>query len=311
MLKIAYSPKYKLELPDGHIFPITKFELLHNQLLLEGIVKKENFFHPNLIADDIILQTHTPQYWDALKHQKLTEKEILRIGFPMSTQLIEGSMLIADAAIQCALFAQKYGVSFSVAGGLHNAFAGYGEAFCLLNDVAIASNYLINNKLCKRILVVDLDVHQGNGTAKIFKESPNGWLNNPKKKGGVFTFSMHAENNYPKFKQKSNLDIGLPDNMDDLPYLTLLKDNLAKLFDTVQPDFVFFNAGIDVIKGDKLGRLAMSKEGCKLRDKMVLEMCKKNNVPVAVVTGGGHLARLSTMIEAYINTYRVALDLFF
>jgi acetoin utilization deacetylase AcuC-like enzyme len=311
MLKIAYSPKYKLELPDGHIFPITKFELVHNQLLLEGIVKNENFFHPNVVSEDIILQTHTPQYWDALKQQKLTEKEILKIGFPMSTQLVEGSMLIADAAIQCALFAQKYGVSFSIAGGNHHAFSDHGEGFCVLNDIAIAANYLINKDLCKRILVIDLDVHQGNGTARIFKESTNGWLNNPEKKGGVFTFSMHAQNNYPKLKQKSNLDIGLPDNTDDISYLTLLKDNLDKLFDTVQPEYVFFNAGVDVIKGDKLGRLALTKEGCKLRDKMVFDMCKKNKAPVVAFMGGGHLARISNTIDAYLNTYRMAQEVYF
>jgi acetoin utilization deacetylase AcuC-like enzyme len=311
MLKIAYSPKYKLELPDGHIFPITKFELLHNQLLLEGIVQKDNFFQPNLVAEDVILQTHTPQYWDALKHKKLTEKEILKLGFPLSTELIEANLLIAGGAIQCTQFAQQYGVAFSIAGGSHHAFSDHGEAFSLLNDVAIAANYLINNKLYKRILIIDLDVHQGNGTAKIFKESPNGWFNDPEKKGGVFTFSMHAEKNYPKRKEQSNLDIALPDNTDDISYLTILKDNLTKLFDTVQPDFVFFNAGIDLIKGDKLGRLAVTKEGCKLRDKMVFEKCKKNNVPVVVLMGGGHLDRLSNTIDAYINTYRVAKDVFF
>jgi acetoin utilization deacetylase AcuC-like enzyme len=311
MLKIAYSPKYKLELPDGHIFPITKFELVHNQLLLENIVKEDNFFHPNLISEDIILQTHTPQYWDALKQQKLPEKEILKIGFPMSTQLVEGSMLIADGAIQCALFAQKHGVSFSIAGGNHHAFSDHGEGFCVLNDIAIAANYLINKGLCRRILIIDLDVHQGNGTAKIFKESTNGWLNDPEKKGGVFTFSMHAQNNYPRLKQQSNLDVGMPDNADDLSYLTLLKDNLNLLFDTLQPEYVFFNAGIDVIKGDKLGRLALTKEGCKLRDKMVFDTCKKNKVPVVALMGGGHLARISTTIDAYLNTYRMAQEVYF
>jgi acetoin utilization deacetylase AcuC-like enzyme len=311
MLKIAYSPKYKLELPEGHIFPITKFELVHNQLLHEDIVKEDNFFHPNLISEDIIVQTHTPQYWDALKQLKLTEKEILKIGFPLSTRLVEGSMLIADAAIQCAFFAQKYGVSFSIAGGNHHAFSDHGEGFCVLNDIAIASNYLISNELCKRILIIDLDVHQGNGTAKIFKESTNGWLNDPHKKGGVFTCSMHAKNNYPRLKQQSNLDIALDDNTDDITYLTLLKDNLNQLFDTVQPNYVFFNAGIDVIKDDKLGRLALTKEGCKLRDKMVFEMCKKNSVPVVAFMGGGHLARISNTIDAYLNTYRMAQEVYF
>jgi acetoin utilization deacetylase AcuC-like enzyme len=308
MLKIAYSPIYKYELPEGHRFPMIKYELIPEQLLYEGSVKPENFFHPNPLSDAIIVQTHTPQYWQSLKHQTLTDKEIRMIGFPMSPRLIERCITIADGTIQCALFAQKYGVSLNIAGGTHHAFADHGEAFCLLNDVAMASNYLIANKLCKRILVIDLDVHQGNGTAHIFRASPNEWRNT---EGGVFTFSMHGAHNYPMRKQQSDLDIGLPDGTEDKLYLTTLRENLDRLLDTVQPDFAFFNAGVDVIKGDKLGRLALSNEGCRQRDKMVFEMCKKNNLPVAVVMGGGYAQRVSTIVEAHANTYRMAQDVFF
>jgi acetoin utilization deacetylase AcuC-like enzyme len=308
MLKIAFSPIYKYELPDGHRFPMIKYELIPEQLLYEGIVKEEDFFHPNPLSDAIIEQTHAPQYWHALKHQKLTDKEIRKIGFPMSPVLIERCITIGGGTIQCALFAQKYGVSLNIAGGTHHAFTGHGEAFCLLNDVAIASNYMIINKLCKRILIIDLDVHQGNGTAEIFNQSPNKWQN---EQGGVFTFSMHGAHNYPMHKQHSDLDIGLPDGTEDKPYLDILINNLAQLFDLVQPDFAFFNAGVDVIKGDKLGRLGLSMEGCRQRDKTVFEMCKKNNIPVVVVMGGGYSHRLTTIIEAHTNTYRMAKDVFF
>jgi acetoin utilization deacetylase AcuC-like enzyme len=308
MLKIAYSPIYKYELPEGHRFPMIKYELIPEQLLYEGVVKNENFFHPNPLSDAIIEQTHTPQYWQCLKHQKLTDKEIRRIGFPMSPRLIERCITIADGTIQCAHFAQKYGVSLNVAGGTHHAFTGHGEAFCLLNDVAIAANYLIVNKLCKRILVIDLDVHQGNGTAEIFGQSVNKWRNT---EGGVFTFSMHGENNYPMRKEKSDLDVGLLDGIEDKPYLTILRENLDKLLDTLQPDFAFFNAGVDVIKGDRLGRLALTNEGCRQRDKIVFEMCKKKNVPVAVVMGGGYSQRIPTVVDAHANTFKMAQDVFF
>jgi acetoin utilization deacetylase AcuC-like enzyme len=311
MLKIAFSPIYKYELPENHRFPMLKYELIPEQLLYEGIIKEENFFHPDPLSDAIIEQTHTPQYWQRLKHQKLTEKEIRKIGFPMSPRLVERCITIADGTVQCALFAQKYGAALNIAGGTHHAFTDRGEAFCMLNDVAIAANYLINNALCKRILIIDLDVHQGNGTAQIFKESPNGWHNDPEKKGGVFTFSMHGANNYPIQKQHSNLDIGLPDGTDDKPYLDILTKNLAHLFDLVQPDFAFFNAGVDVVKGDKLGRLALSMEGCRQRDKIVFDMCKKHNVPVVVVMGGGYAPRVATIIEAHTNTYRLVQNIFF
>jgi acetoin utilization deacetylase AcuC-like enzyme len=311
MLKIAYSPNYKLALPNGHLFPLLKFDLIYNQLKFADIAKEENFFSPNQATDAIIEQTHTAQYWHDLKHLTLSEKDILKIGFPMSLQFVELYTTIVDGTIQCALFAQKYGVSFNIAGGMHNAFSDHGEAFCALNDMAIAANYLINNKLCSNILIIDLDVHQGNGTAQIFRESPNGWHNKADKKGGVFTFSMHGEKNYPKQKEESNLDIELPDGTDDMTYLTILKKQLDILFETVKPDFVFFNAGIDVLKEDIIGRLDMTVEGCQLRDKMVFEFCQKYNAPVVVVLGGGHADRISTIVDAHVNTFRMAKEVFF
>jgi acetoin utilization deacetylase AcuC-like enzyme len=308
MLKIAYSPIYKYELPDGHRFPMQKYELIPEQLLYEGSVTDDNFFHPTPLSPDIILQTHTSSYWERVRDLELTPKEVRKIGFPMSQRLIDRCVTIAGGTVACAHYAMEYGVAMNIAGGTHHAFTDRGEGFCILNDIAMAANYLINNHLCKRILIVDLDVHQGNGTAQIFKNSLSKWSNT---EGGVFTFSMHGANNYPLHKENSDLDIGLPDGTEDAFYLNILRENLAILFNKVQPDFVFFNSGVDVLETDKLGRLKLTIKGCQKRDKIVFEMCKKNKVPIAVSMGGGYSTRLATIVEAHANTFRVAQEMYF
>jgi acetoin utilization deacetylase AcuC-like enzyme len=318
MLKIAFSPIYKYELPEGHRFPMLKYELIPEQLLYEGTITEANFFHPTPLSDEIITQTHTPQYWHNLKHLEITPKEIRKIGFPMSQRLIDRCITIAGGTLECAHFAMKHGVALNVAGGTHHAFTDRGEGFCLLNDVAMASNYLIDKGLCRRILIVDLDVHQGNGTAQIFKEHKNRWSKSietgksaENTEGGVFTFSMHGANNYPLHKEPSNLDIGLPDGTEDAFYLKVLGENLSLLIDMVQPDFIFFNSGVDVLETDKLGRLKLTIAGCRERDKIVFNACKKHKIPVAVSLGGGYSARIATIVEAHANTFRSAQDIFF
>lgn len=307
MLKIAFSPIYKYQLPENHRFPMEKYELIPEQLLYEGTVTDENFFHPTSLTDDIITQTHTPQYWHRLKHLELSAKEMRKIGFPMSQQLIDRCITIAGGTIECAKYALQNGIAMNIAGGTHHSFTDRGEGFCLLNDVAIAANYLINNRISKNILIVDLDVHQGNGTAQIFRNSVNKWTGIE----GVFTFSMHGANNYPLQKEQSNLDIGLSDGVEDGFYLKVLKENLSLLMDVVQPDFIFFNSGVDVLETDKLGRLNMSLKGCQQRDKIVLEMCKKNGVPISVSMGGGYSTKIATIVEAHANTFRTAQYVFF
>ena len=235
MLKIAFSPIYKYSVPDGHRFPMIKYELLPEQLLYEGTVSESNFFHPKKLTEDEILQTHTPEYWDKLRLQQLSRKEERAIGLPMSAQLIERGRHIAHGTIECALFAQQHGVALNIAGGTHHAFTKRGEGFCLLNDIAIAANYLLENEKASKILVVDLDVHQGNGTAEIFAENEN-----------VFTFSMHGEKNYPLKKERSDLDIELPDGCEDDTYLQLLKSHLPELIDSHSPDFIFYQSGVDI-----------------------------------------------------------------
>ena len=300
MLKIAFSPIYKYSLPKGHRFPMEKYELLPEQLFYEGTISESNFFHPTPLTEPTILWTHEETYWNRLKNQELTRKEIREIGFPMSKNLVERGRHIANGTVQCALFAQKYGIAMNIAGGTHHSYSYKGAGFCLLNDIAIAANYLLKKELAQQILVVDLDVHQGDGTAQIF-------LNEKR----VFTFSMHGAKNYPLRKQASDLDIGLPDKTEDALYLKTLKETLPKLIDRVQPDFIFYLSGVDIIASDKLGRLSVSIAGSKERDRIVLQICKNNEIPVAVSMGGGYSEKLAHIIDAHANTYRVAQEIFF
>ena len=300
MLKIAYSPIYKYKLPEGHRFPMIKYDLIPEQLVYEGTVREANFFHPEPLNEATILFTHEKTYWDKLKNLELTKKEIRAIGFPLSENLVVRGTHISQGTIDCALFAFQHGVAMNVAGGTHHSFTYKGEGFCLLNDIAIASNYLLKEALAQKILIVDLDVHQGNGTAQIFREEPR-----------VFTFSMHGARNYPTRKEQSDLDIGLPDKTEDKLYLKRLKETLPELIDTVQPDFVFYLSGVDVLETDKLGRLSLSLAGCKARDRFVLETCKKNELPLAISMGGGYSPRIAHIVEAHANTFRLAQEIYF
>jgi len=300
MLKIAYSPIYKYELPNGHRFPMIKYELIPEQLLYEGTIKEGNFFHPDAATEETILLTHDAKYWEKLKSQQLTAKEIRKIGFPMSSQLVKRGTHIANGTFQCALYAQQFGIAMNIAGGTHHSFTNHGEGFCVFNDIAIAANKLLSSNLVNKILIVDLDVHQGNGTAQIFRNENR-----------VFTFSMHGAKNYPTKKEQSDLDIGLPDKTEDAFYLKTLRETLPYLIDQFEPDFIFYLSGVDVLKTDKLGRLNLSIEGCKERDKIVLESCRKNQIPVAVSMGGGYSERLTHIVEAHANTYRLAQEIYF
>lgn len=300
MLKIAWSPIYHHLLPEGHRFPMEKYTLLPEQLLYEGTCQVDNFFEPTALDEATILSTHQLDYWQKLKNQTLSAAEVRRTGFPLSPTLIQREIIIAQGTIQASYFAKQYGVAMNIAGGTHHAFTNRGEGFCLLNDIAIAANYLLNKNLAKKILVVDLDVHQGNGTAEIFQNNPN-----------VFTFSMHGAHNYPLFKEQSDLDIPLPDHADDKYYLPLLYYHLPNLILLQEPDFIFYLAGVDVLETDKLGRLGMSLEGCKQRDKFVLQLCCDNKIPVVVSMGGGYSPRIADIIEAHANTYRLAQSIFF
>jgi acetoin utilization deacetylase AcuC-like enzyme len=300
MLKIAFSPIYRLVLPDGHRFPMEKYELLPEQLLYEGTITEANFFQPEKVEEQHILRTHELEYWNKLKYLTLSHKEIKAIGFPINEHFVTRTVTIANGTLMAALFALENGVAMNAAGGTHHSFTYKGEGFCLLNDQAIASNYLLDNNLAKKILIVDLDVHQGDGTAQIFQNEDR-----------VFTFSMHGEKNYPNRKEKSDLDIGLPDGCNDALYLTTLKNTLPRLLDEVQPDFIFFQSGVDILETDKLGRLSVSTEGCKERDRYVLQTCKNHQLPVVCSMGGGYSPKISDIVNAHANTFRLAQEIFF
>jgi len=299
MIKISYSPIYKYSLPEGHRFPMEKYELLPEQLLYEGTVTKENFFHPEKLSDQYALLTHTNEYLNSLNSNTLTAKEGRRIGFPIRPDLIDRGKHIAHGTYECALHAIQNGVSLNVAGGTHHAYADRGEGFCVFNDIAIASNMLLHKGEVEKILIVDLDVHQGNGTAKIFENDPN-----------VFTFSMHGAKNYPLRKEKSDLDIGLDDGAGDNEYLDQLYEYLPSIITDVRPDLIFYLAGADILKSDRLGRLSVSVSGAKMRDEFVFQSAYRNGIPVAVAMGGGYSPQIKDIIEGHANTYRVAFDVF-
>jgi acetoin utilization deacetylase AcuC-like enzyme len=300
MLKIAWSPIYCHPLPEGHRFPMEKYNLLPEQLLYEGTIKESNFFSPSFLQEKWILNTHQQSYFERLKSLNLNKSEIRKTGFPLSHELVQREIQIMQGSVQASVFALEFGIGMNIAGGTHHAFSDRGEGFCLLNDIAIASNFLLDNNLVKKILVVDLDVHQGNGTASIFDGNSS-----------VFTFSMHGASNYPLHKESSDLDIGLPDQTGDAHYLKILKETLPELIDSFEPDFIIYQSGVDVLGSDKLGRLAMSISGCKERDKMVLELAKINAIPIMCCMGGGYSEKLSHIIEAHANTFRLAHDLYF
>ena len=300
MLKIALSPVFAHALPEGHRFPMEKYSLLPEQLLFEGTVSDSNFFVPQLMADEWILITHESNYLERLKKLELTKAEIRAIGFPLSEALIAREICIAGGSVQAACFAKEFGIGMNIAGGTHHAFANRGEGFCILNDLAITANYLLGSKLAQKVLIVDLDVHQGNGTAALFQENPS-----------VFTFSMHGEKNYPHRKEKSDLDIGLSDGTDDATYLSLLDRNLKKLIDEVQPDFMLYQSGVDVLASDQLGRLSLSLAGIHARDKLVLNTAKNQQIPLMCCMGGGYTKRIKDIVDAHAQVFRLAQDLFF
>jgi acetoin utilization deacetylase AcuC-like enzyme len=300
MLQIAFSPIYEYPLPKGHRFPMDKYSLIPQQLIYEGTVQDKQFFHPDPISEEIILLTHSEKYWEDLKNQTLSEKEIRAIGFPMTPLLVERGRHIAAGTLQCVEYAIKHGISMNAAGGTHHAFKEKGEGFCVFNDIAIAANYLIHSNKFNNILIVDLDVHQGNGSASIF----NG-------QGQVFTFSMHGAKNYPIRKESSHLDIGLPDGTEDDAYLKILFNILPRVIDQHRPELIFYQAGVDILTTDRLGRLSVSREGCRKRDKYVMEICKNNKIPLVVTMGGGYSPQLSHIIEAHANTFRTATEVYF
>ena len=287
------------KLPENHRFPMGKYELIPQQLLHEGLVEKESFFSPNVAKDFWIEKAHDKEYISKLNHLTLSKSEIRKTGFPLSKELVNREYIITQGTLDCVDFAIKYGASANIAGGTHHAFRDRGEGFCLFNDVAIGSYYALEKYQMQSILILDLDVHQGNGTASILKDNDK-----------VFTFSMHGEKNYPFHKENSNLDIPIKDGINGKEYLKKLKENLDFLSQELSPDIIFYISGVDILDTDKLGRLAVKREDCKKRDEMVFEFSKKCKAPIVTVMGGGYSEKIYDIVEAHCNTFKSMLSLF-
>jgi acetoin utilization deacetylase AcuC-like enzyme len=278
---------------------MVKYELVPEQLLHEGTITAKNLIRPEPCPDEVLLWTHDSAYLSDLKNLRLSSSHTRRIGFPLSEQLVKRELVITQGTIDCSLFALEHGVALNVAGGTHHAFPNRGEGFCLLNDMAVAANYLLHHRLTEKILIVDLDVHQGNGTAKIFENEPR-----------VFTFSMHGGHNYPFIKENSDLDLPLPDGIGDDDYLDLLSGTIESLLRQEKPTFIYYLSGVDILDTDKYGKLKISPEGCRKRDELVLKTCKQHRIPCTVAMGGGYSADIRIIVEAHCNTFRTAIDLF-
>ena len=300
MIKVAWHSSYVHPVPDGHRFPMEKYELLPMRLIREGIVSEDNFFEPSQ-GLTYNLDVHDSEYLKRLFNLELTKKEVRASGFTLSQDLIQRELRITNGTVEGALWAlNNRSAAFNIAGGTHHASANKAEGFCLLNDQAIASSYLLGNTKVSQILIIDLDVHQGNGTAQIFKNASN-----------VYTFSMHGANNYPYHKPPSDLDIPLLDNTNDQEYLILLREYLPNILTKINPNFIFYLAGVDVLAEDKLGRLGLTLNGCKERDELVYALAKDNDIPIMTTMGGGYAPDIKIILEAHCNTFRSASNVFY
>lgn len=299
-LRIAFEKQYVHPLPKNHRFPMIKYELLPQQLLLEGIVDESSFFTPTIITPEIATQIHSVAYFEDFIHLRIGEKEQRRTGFKHNEKLVLREQILLEGTRKCTEYALRNGISMNIAGGTHHAYTSHGEGFCMLNDQSVAAKWLLTQNKAQKILIIDLDVHQGNGTAKIFQNTPE-----------VFTFSMHGKNNYPLHKEKSNLDIELEDGTQDSVYIYSLEKSLDAILTQFDPDFIFYQAGVDILASDKLGRLSVTIQGCCHRDEIVIQTAKQNNIPIVICMGGGYAKEIKHIINAHANTYRTAQHIYF
>lgn len=296
-MHISYSDRYMVPLASTHPFPMSKYRLVRERLLAEGSITEQHLIEPLLASDEDILLVHSEDYWFRCVRGDLTAQEVRRIGFPWSEALVNRSRAAVQGTILAAKSALRDGVASNLAGGTHHAYPDHGEGYCVLNDIAIAARALWRDGLVERIAIIDCDVHQGNGTAAIFQDDPD-----------VFTFSIHGEKNFPARKEQSRLDIHLPDGVGDEEYLAILREQIPRILDNFKPDFVFYQAGVDPFKHDRLGRLKLTLDGLKRRDRLVIAACRNRGLPVATTMGGGYAKDINDTVEAHCNTVRVALS---
>lgn len=299
MFSIAYHPKYVHPVPENHRFPMQKYVLLKEQLLYRGIVKEKQFFIPEKIDLDSIIKVHDEDYVHRFIHNQLTKKEERRIGFVQDKAIVERELLLVGGTLKGALLALQNKLSFNIAGGTHHACYAHGEGFCMLNDQGIAAQYLINHRLCKKVLIIDLDVHQGNGTADILGKSKD-----------IYTFSMHCEANYPFEKKKSHKDVALEIGTKDEEYLKILRNSLEEIEKEFKPDFIFYQSGVDILQSDKMGKIDCSLEGCKQRDAIIFQWAMERNIPIQCSMGGGYSEDIKIILEAHTNTFSVANEIY-
>ena len=296
---LTYTGKYYPQLPPGHRFPIVKYELVREQLLYEGLIQPQQLLDPGPCPEEHILRIHDSLYWQQVKQLELPPKAVRALGLPLVPETVLRAQNSAHCTLLSTQHALAHGIGIHLGGGTHHAYADRPEGFCLLNDLAIAACWLLQQNSAYRVLILDLDVHQGNGTAKIFEAEKR-----------VFTFSMHCASNYPLRKDKSDRDIELPAGMTDTEYLPLMQQEVERVIKEFDPHVVLYQAGVDVLAGDALGKLSLSREACFSRDSFVLGLCRHLGLPVVLTLGGGYNRSLPDLIAAHCNSVRAALDLF-
>lgn len=298
-MRVFHSDSYEVPLPPGHRFPMEKYRLLREALLERGVLSPDALTEATPCPHEDLARVHTPRYLGALAQGTLTDAEQRRLGFPWSPELVRRFSAAVAGTIDAARAALQDGIGGNLSGGTHHGFPDHGEGFCVFNDIAVAIRALQASRDIRRAVVVDLDVHQGNGTAAVFTGDDS-----------VFTFSMHGENNFPFRKQPSHLDVGLPDGTGDAAYLDALALHLPEVLDSAGACILFFQAGVDPLTEDALGRLSLTHAGLRARDRLVLEAARQRGLPAVLTLGGGYAKPLSATIDAHVGTYEVARALF-
>lgn len=295
--KIVYSDKYYVDI-GAHVFPTIKYKLIKKRLLEDlSIINRFNFVEPEMACEKDLLRVHTKAYLDKLKYGKLSIEEVLTLELPYSKKLIESSTLCCGGTIRACEAALEDGLGVHLGGGFHHAFPDHGEGFCVLNDITVGIRKVTEEGKIKKTLVIDCDLHQGNGTAYIFQNDKD-----------VFTFSIHQENNYPFHKPKSDMDIGLADRAKDTEYLMRLEERIPKIISDFKPQFIMYVAGADPYQHDQIGNLALTTEGLKKRDFFICSQAKNYQIPMAVVLAGGYAVKQEDTVEIHFNTIKTAIE---
>jgi len=294
-MRVSYHPGYVVELPTGHAFPMRKFSELHAILLSQGIVRPHEVVAPHEAEWELLAGAHAPTYLAALRDGSLTEQQIRRLGLPWSPALVRRSRLATQGTLNAARFALEDGLGGNLAGGTHHALWDGGEGYCVINDVGVAVRHLQSTGEASRVLVVDLDVHHGNANAALFADDDR-----------VFTFSMHGARNFPLIKPPSSLDVPLDDGTRDEAYLRLLAEHLPRAIEAARADLAFLLAGVDVVAGDRFGRLALTEAGLAERDRLALSLLRGAGLPVTITLSGGYASSPHRTAQLHASVYRQA-----